>query len=87
MDCKVYSLRIQAEDQELDMDMCPVTTCKTVYEEIYTSRVEAIRQAQRRTEKLFRHYPAVHTAVWFFCIGPKGMYNGRRVYHIYKSNN
>ena len=87
MEYKIYRLSIEIECKDVDMDMCPTTTWETTFEDTYASRIEAIRQAQRRFAKrhLNSYVLAVHATVMAVTISNKGMTPGKRVYNLYKN--
>ena len=86
MKYKVYVVRFLKEFSDVDMDMCPTTSTETTFENIYSSRVAAIRQAQRRFAKSnVGHYTlSVQAAVRSYIISEKGMNEGKRIYNLYK---
>ena len=86
MEYKVYQLSIEIECKDVDIDMCPTTAWENIYENTYASKIEAIRQAQRRFAKLHlnSYVLTVHATVMAVTISNKGKTIDKRVYNLYK---
>ena len=87
MEINVYRVRVIIDVNTVDMDMCPATEEETIYEDIMTSKAEAIKACQSRFDKqpLNDYVTAVWSAVYPVRITRNGSVTGSRIYNKYKS--
>ena len=83
MKVKIYKTRVCANVYCNDMDGCPSEKDEIIYENEFTSRVQAIRMAQRKFDKSqfnpeYVSYKYAH--VFESVITEKGRQKGKRIY-------
>lgn len=87
MEINVYRVRVIIDTDAVDMDMCPTTESEVIYEEIMTSKKEAIKACQSQFDKqpLNSYVNAVWSAVYPVKITERRSITGSRIYNKYKS--
>ena len=84
MKVKIYKTRVIANVNCNDMDGCPSDKDEVIYENEFTSKVQAIRMAQRKFDKA-QFNPEYVSHKWAhvieFVITEKGRQKGRRIYN------
>lgn len=83
MEYKVYKTVVSVTYQDVDIDRCPIEVDKIVYENLFSSKKEAIRQAQKQFAK---RKITTWSVVYRMTIGDKGILRGqsKRIYNLYK---
>ena len=86
MNDKFFNVVVIRTENTTDADYCPTTEDNEIYNNTFVSKIEAIRQAQKRHSKqpLNGYVCAVWAAVYPVTITAKGTTRGPRVYNLYK---
>lgn len=86
---KVYKVVVTLTHDSVDIDNCPSWDVMTLLDNIYASRKEAIRQAQRHFDRqpLNDYVHQVWARVYPIIITDKGSKQGDRIYNKFKKNN
>ena len=87
MEHNVYQVRVIIERETVDMDMCPTTEEEVIFDDIMTSKTEAIRACQSwfARQPLNDYVSAVWSAVYPVKITERGSIVGSRIYNKYKA--
>ena len=86
MEYKVYIVEIEKEFDD-SVNLIPTKLWETTFKDTYSSKVAAIKHAQRYFAKsgLNDYVLSVHAEVRLLIIGDKGMSKGKRIYNLYKT--
>lgn len=87
MDIKVYRVIVELTHEATDIDRCPRWDVMTVHDNMCSSKIEAIRQAQSKFDRqpLTGRVHQVQARVYPVTITAKGSYLGKRIYNKFKT--
>jgi len=89
MEIKVYRVIVELTHEATDIDRCPSWDVMTVHDNMCSSKIEAIRQAQSKFDRqpLNDYVHQVWARVYPITITDKKSIQGERIYNKFKSNN
>lgn len=86
MESKIYRTRVVIYTDDVDMDGCPIWRDETIFDDLFPTKVSAIRMAQKRFAKqpLNKHVQSVWARVNPIVLTKTGSSMKGRVYNKFK---